>query len=71
MEEVAKYAAELGAPVFVTFMFLLYLYVKNGRTEKIQSQIAKNLELQTRVLIKVARSHGLEDEAEDLMLGNP
>ena len=69
MQETIIAIAQLGGTVFVTCAFLYYLYIKNGRIEKAQEKMFKQLETQTRVLIKIARVHDLEEDAEDLMTG--
>lgn len=58
----------------VTGAFLFYLYIKNGRAEKVQMKVAEALEKvnagqdrNTKVLIKVAQKHKLLDEADDLI----
>lgn len=59
----------------VTGAFLIYLYIKNGRAEKVQVKVAEALDRvnasqdrNTKVLIKVAQKHKLLDEADDLIL---
>jgi hypothetical protein len=51
----------------VTGAFLFYLYIKNGRAEKMQQGMTDALERNTRVLIKVATKHGYMEDADDLM----
>lgn len=60
--EVVHDIAQLGGTVFVTCAFLYYLWIKNGRTEKIQERLVERLDIQTRLLIKVADAHKLDDE---------
>lgn len=68
--EIFKQFIDLG----VTGAFLVYLYIKNGRAEKVQMKVAEALDKvhagqdrNTRVLIKVAQKHKLLDEADELI----
>jgi hypothetical protein len=68
--ELTKQFMDLG----VTGAFLIYLYIKNGRAEKIQIKLAEALDKvnasqdrNTKVLIKVAQKHKLLDDADDLI----
>jgi hypothetical protein len=58
----------------VTGAFLVYLYIKNGRAEKVQMKVADALDKvnasqdrNTKVLIKVAQKHKLLDDADGLI----
>lgn len=69
--EVFKQFIDLG----VTGAFLIYLYIKNGRAEKVQMKVAEALDRvnhsqdrNTKVLIKVATKHKLLDDADELTL---
>lgn len=69
--EIFKQFIDLG----VTGAFLIYLYIKNGRAEKVQVKVAEALDRvnasqdrNTKVLIKVAQKHKLLDDADDLIL---
>lgn len=65
--EIVQEISQLGGTVFVTCAFLYYLWIKNGRTEKIQERLVERLEVQTRLLIKVADAHNIDDK--ELMNG--
>ncbi len=68
--------AELGATVTTVALFIWYLYQKNGKHERAMQGVADALsklhrsqEVHTRVLMRVARQHGHNNDADDLMGG--
>ena len=68
--------AELGGTVGTVALFIWYLYQRNGKQEKAMQRVAESLdklhrsqEVHTRVLIRVARNHGNNGDADDLTEG--
>lgn len=62
-EPLLKSFMDLG----VTGAFLVYLYIKNGRSEKAHASMTHALNRNTKVLIKVAQKHGYIEEADELI----
>lgn len=69
--EIIKTVAELGP----TGAFLIYLYIRNGRAERVLDRINDSLEnnnkelnRNTKVLIEVAQKHKLLEKADSLIM---
>ena len=73
--ELLKQMVDLGGTVAVVGMFIWYLMHRNGKHDAAMKENTNTLkalntsqEVHTRVLINVARKHGLDGDADDLMV---
>lgn len=68
---------QLGGTVVTVAIFIWYLRDKNGKQERAMDRITASLDnintsqqTHTRVLMRVAKNHGLDEDADSLMVGN-
>lgn len=68
--------AEIGPQVAIVAIFIWYIWQRNGKQERAMQRVADSLynlersqQVHTRVLINVARKHGNNTDADNLMEG--
>lgn len=59
--------SQLGGTIVTVIIFIWYMKDKNGKTEQVLKDIHKAQEKHSKILMHVAKNHGLDSDVDELI----